>query len=127
MSLLLALAERLLNAFAAAVPAADPSSAGAVERLVTDYAAARSDILQHALDQAIAFCAQGAAEVDSLGPPLPFLLLMFKGTQKLGNPNISVRYKICAFRAAWQPSRRFCALLEVRISCGESCSACLHA
>ena len=63
MSLLLGLAERLLNSFAAAIPATDPSSAMAVERLVQDYAAARSDILQHALDQAIAFCAQGKAPV----------------------------------------------------------------
>ena len=60
-SLLLGLAERLLNAFAAAIPATDPSSAAAVERLVQNYAAARNDILQHALDQAIAFCAQGEA------------------------------------------------------------------
>jgi len=58
--LLLSLAERLLNAFAAAVPATDPTEPAAVERLVQDYAAARSDILQDALNQAIAFCTQGA-------------------------------------------------------------------
>ncbi len=60
-NLLLGLAERLLNAFAAAIPATDPSESAAVERLVQQYAAARGDILQHALDQAIAFCMQGGA------------------------------------------------------------------
>lgn len=58
--LLLSLAERLLNAFAAAVPATDPTEPAAVEQLVQDYAAARSDILQDALNRAIAFCTHGA-------------------------------------------------------------------
>ncbi|BDA43944.1 Nuclear pore complex protein NUP133 [Coccomyxa sp. Obi] len=65
-NLLLGLAERLLNAFAAAIPATDPSESAAVERLVQQYAAARGEILQHALDQAIAFCMQG----DSCGEAL---------------------------------------------------------
>jgi hypothetical protein len=58
-SLLLDVAERLLNSYAAALPATDPSDAVALEHLMRDYAAARSDLLQHALDQAVAFYAQG--------------------------------------------------------------------
>lgn len=58
-ALLLDVAERLLNAYAAAVPATDPSDAAALEELMREYAAVRSGTLQNALDQAIAFYARG--------------------------------------------------------------------
>ncbi len=67
-NLLLGLAERLLNAFAAAISATDPSDSAAVEHLVQQYATARGEILQHALEQANAFCMQGGSAPCFLNP-----------------------------------------------------------
>ena len=54
--LLLELAERLLNAFAAAAASAEPASVPAVEK---EYEAARDEVLQALLDQALRFRDQG--------------------------------------------------------------------
>lgn len=56
-SLLLDLAERVLNACAAALAAADPGATGEIQR---QYEEARQATLQHALDQGIGLCARGA-------------------------------------------------------------------
>ena len=57
--LLLDLAERLLNAFAAAISYTNPSDAVAMQSLVSQYGAARQDILQDALNGSIAVCTRG--------------------------------------------------------------------
>jgi hypothetical protein len=57
-SLLLDLAELLLNAFAAAVSLT--ADASTVQRLVSEYGAARQEILQDALNSAVAVCTRGA-------------------------------------------------------------------
>ncbi len=54
--LLLELAERLLNAFAAAAAGAEPASVPTVEE---EYEAARDEVLQALLDQALRFRNQG--------------------------------------------------------------------
>ena len=57
-SLLLDLAELLLNAFAAAISlTADAITA---QRLVSEYGAARQEILQDALNSSVAVCTRGA-------------------------------------------------------------------
>ena len=57
--LLLDLAEHLLNAFAAAISLTDPSDATALQRLVSQYGAARQDTLQDALNGSVAVCTRG--------------------------------------------------------------------
>ena len=57
--LLLDLAERLLNAFAAAISYTDPSDAIAMQSLVSQYGTARQDMLQDALNGSIAVCTRG--------------------------------------------------------------------
>ncbi len=59
--LLLDLAERALNAFAAAVSSTEPSDAGAMQRLVAAYGAARQETLQDALTASVSVCTRGAA------------------------------------------------------------------
>ena len=59
--LLLDLAERLLNAFAAALSSTEPSDAAAVQHLVAAYGAARQKMLQDALTASVAVCTRGAA------------------------------------------------------------------
>ena len=57
--LLLDLAERLLNTFAAAISLTDASDATAMQLLVSQYGAARQDTLQDALNGSIAVCTHG--------------------------------------------------------------------
>ena len=59
--LLLDLAERALNAFAAAISSTEPSDAAAMQRLVAAYGAARQEMLQDALTASVSVCTRGAA------------------------------------------------------------------
>ena len=65
-ALLLNVSERLLNAFAACIGATDPSEAGKIDKLILEYATARSEVLQHALNQSVWLCAQGIASPHTL-------------------------------------------------------------
>ncbi len=60
--LLLDLAERLLSAFAAAISLTAPSDATTMQRLVSQYGAARQDTLQDALNGSIAVCTRGGTQ-----------------------------------------------------------------
>ena len=64
--LLLDLAERLLNAFAAAVSLTGSADATAMQLLVSQYGAARQNTLQDALNGSIAVCTHGMPAMNTL-------------------------------------------------------------
>ena len=66
--LLLDLAERLLAAFAAAISATPASDSSALQRLVSEYSAARQETLQDALNGSISGCTRGGNHAHSALP-----------------------------------------------------------